>query len=149
MLSVLDSGRNGVLHASVRADNRYNRQVQMRLKFTAILALASMAMAQNIQAASPSSFTPPDLEGFSLHGENDADGDGDNIDETHIKHYLNSNGDSLVSMSINGVVWAWSLDTREDESPVSNYVIRDSDCDGIFDEVYSLDDEFHIPDCMK
>jgi hypothetical protein len=52
-------------------------------------------------------------------------------------------------MSINGVVWAWSLDTREDESPVSNYVIRDSDCDGIFDEVYSLDDEFHIPDCMK
>lgn len=146
---MLDSVHNGVLRESVRVDNRYNRQVQMRLKIIAILALAWVAMPQYIQAASPSSFTPPELEGFNLHGENDADGDGDNIDETHIKHYLNSNGDSLVSMSINGVVWAWSLDTRDDDSPVHNYVIRDSDCDGIFDEVYSLDDEFHIPDCMK
>jgi len=138
-----------VLHESVRVDSRYNRQVQMRLKYIAIPVLAWVAMTQHIQAASPSSFTPPDLAGFNLHGENDADGDGDNIDETHIKHYLNSNGDSLVSMSIKGVVWAWSLDTRDDDSPVHNYVIRDSDCDGVFDEVYSLDDEFHIPDCMK
>lgn len=149
MLSVLDSVHNVVLHEPFRVDSRDNRQVQMRLKFIAILTLAWVAMPQQIQAASPSSFTPPDLEGFNLHGENDADGDGDNVDETHINHYLNSNGDSLVSMSINGVVWAWSLDTRDDESPVHNYVIRDSDCDGIFDEVYSLDDEFHIPDCMK
>jgi hypothetical protein len=121
----------------------------MRLKLIPILALLYVAMPQQIQAASPSSFTPPDLEGFNLHRENDADGDGDSIDETHIKQYLNSNGDSLVSMSINGVVWAWSLDTRDDESGVHNYVIRDSDCDGVFDEVYSLDDEFHIPDCMN
>lgn len=149
MLSVLDSVGNGTLHESVRVDNRYNRQVQMRLKLISILALVYMAMPQQIQAASPSSFTPPDLEGFNLHQENDADGDGDNIDETHIKQYLNSNGDSLVSMSINGVVWAWSLDTRDDESGVHNYVIRDSDCDGVFDEVYSLDAEFHIPECMQ
>jgi hypothetical protein len=123
----------------------------MRLKLIPLLTLglAWAAIPQQVQAASPSSFTPPDLEGFTLHRENDADGDGDNIDETHIKHYLNSNGDSLVSMSINGVIWAWSLETRDDESGLRNYVIRDSDCDGIFDEVYSLDDEFHIPDCMK
>jgi len=123
----------------------------MRFKLipVSILALAWVAMPQQIQAAKPSSFTPPDLEGFTLHRENDADGDGDNINETHIKHYLNSNGDSLVSMSINGVIWAWSLETRDDESGLRNYVIRDSDCDGVFDEVYSLDDEFHIPDCMK
>jgi hypothetical protein len=123
----------------------------MRLKLIPLLTLglAWAAIPQQVQAASPSSFTPPDLEGFTLHRENDADGDGDNIDETHIKHYLNSNGDSLVSMSINGVIWAWSLETRDDESGLRNYVIRDSDCDGIFDEVYGLDDEFHIPDCMK
>lgn len=146
---MLDSLHNNVLHESHRVDNQYNRQVQMQLKFIPILALVYLAMPQQVQAASPSSFTPPDLEGFTLHGENDADGDGDNIDETHIRHYLNSNGDSLVSMSINGVVWAWSLDTRDNDSPVHNYVIRDSDCDGVFDEVYSLDDEFHIPDCME
>lgn len=149
MLSVLDCKHNGVLPDTVRVDSRYNRQVQMRLKFILILTLAWVAIPQHALAASPSSFTPPDLEGFNLHGENDADGDGDNINETHIRHYLNSNGDSLVSMSINGVVWAWSLDTRDDESPVHNYVIRDSNCDGVFDEVYSLDDEFHIPDCLK
>ena len=149
MLSVLDSVHKNVLRKFHRVDNRYNRQVQMQHKLIPILALVYVVMPQQIQAASPSSFTPPDLDGFNLHGENDADGDGDNIDETHIKHYLNSNGDSLVSMSINGVVWAWSLDTRDDESGVHNYVIRDSDCDGVFDEVYSLDDEFHIPDCMK
>ncbi|HYQ72095.1 MAG TPA: hypothetical protein VET88_09240 [Gammaproteobacteria bacterium] len=121
----------------------------MRLKLIPLLALASAAMPQLAQAASPSSFTPPDMAGFNLHGENDADGDGDKVNETRIKHYLNSNGDSLVSMSINGVVWAWSLDTNGDESGLRNYVIRDSDCDGVFDEVYGLDDEFHIPDCLK
>jgi len=94
-------------------------------------------------------FTPPDLDGFTLHDEREADGDGDGTNETHISHYLNQNGDSLVSMSTKGVVWAWSLDTRDNDSGVSNYVIRDSDCDGVFDEVYSLDDEFHVPDCLK
>jgi hypothetical protein len=121
----------------------------MRLKLIHLLALSCAAMPQLILAADPASFSPPDLAGYTLHGENDADGDGDNIEETHIRHYLNSNGDSLVSMSSNGVVWAWSLDTRDDDSGLRNYVIRDSDCDGVFDEVYSLDDQFHVPDCIK
>ena len=112
----------------------------MRLKHLPILSLAFVAILQQAHAANIATFTPPDLAGYTLQGENDADGDGDKVEETHIMHYLNSNGDSLVSMSINGVVWAWSLDTRDDESPVNNYVIRDSDCDGIFDEVYSLDE---------
>ena len=92
----------------------------------------------------------PGLEGAVPDGEErDADGDGDGVNETRIKHYLNNNGDSLVSMSIGGVIWAWSLDTRDNDSGVRNYVIRDSDCDGVFDEVYSLDDEFHVPECLK
>ena len=91
----------------------------------------------------------PDLGGFNIHDERDADGDGDGVKETHIKHYLNQSGDSLVSMTTNGRLWAWSLDTRDQESGTKNYVIRDSDCDGIFDEVYGLDDEFHVPDCAR
>jgi hypothetical protein len=121
----------------------------MRLKLIPLLALASATVLQFAHAADPSSFTPPDLEGFTLHRENDADGDGDKVNETHLRHYLNDNGDSLVSMSINGVVWAWSLDTRDNDSGVHNYVIRDSNCDGVFDEVYSLDDKFYVPDCLK
>ena len=92
---------------------------------------------------------PPSLDGFNLHVERDADGDGDEINETHIKQYLNQSGDSIVSMTTNGRLWAWSLDTRDQESGTKNYVIRDSDCDGIFDEVYALDDEFHVPDCAR
>jgi len=121
----------------------------MRLTFIPLLALACAALPQHAGAMDPKSFTPPALDGYTLHRENDADGDADGVEETHIKHYVNTNGDSLVSMSIKGVVWAWSLDTRDDESGLRNYVIRDSNCDGEFDEVYSLDDEFHIPDCLK
>jgi hypothetical protein len=121
----------------------------MRLKFMTLLVLACAAVPQQTPAASPSSFTPPDLDGYELSGENDADGDGDKVEETHIRHYRNSNGDSLVSMSTNGVIWAWSLETRDDSSGLRNYVIRDSDCDGVFDEVYSLEDQFFLPDCVK
>jgi hypothetical protein len=94
-------------------------------------------------------FTPPDLTGFTQHSERKADGDGDGVKETLIVQYLNPQGDSIVSMSTKGRVWAWSLETLNNNSSVHNYVIRDSDCDGVFDEVYSLDDKFHVPDCVK
>ena len=94
-------------------------------------------------------FEPPKLDGFNLHAESDADGDGDGKNETHIKQYFNTKGDSIVSMTTKGRVWAWSLNTRENDSAVRNYVIRDSNCDGVFNEVYSLDEEFHVPDCLK
>ena len=84
-----------------------------------------------------------------MHAEREADGDGDGVKETHIQQYLNQKGDSVVSMSSKGRVWAWSLNSRNDEYALRNFVIRDSDCDGVFDEVYSLDDEFHVPDCVK
>ena len=69
--------------------------------------------------------------------------------ETRLRQYLNPNGDSLVSFTTNGRLWAWSLDTRNDDVGPRNYVIRDSNCDGTFDEVYGLDDEFHVPDCAR
>jgi hypothetical protein len=94
-------------------------------------------------------FEPPKLDGFNVHAERDADGDGDGVKETHIKQYFNTAGDSIVSMTTKGRVWAWSLDTRDSKSGKSNYVIRDSNCDGKFEELYGLDDEFHVPDCLK
>ena len=111
------------------------------------LPLASLLVAmQHLQAAQ---FEPPVLEGYLLHDERDADGDGDDVKETHIQHYLNENGNSIFSMMTNGTLWAWSLDTHDDESGEKNYVIRDSNCDGVFDEVYGLDQEYHVPDCVK
>ena len=113
---------------------------------TIILTVSLAGMLRVVQAAQ---FTPPDLEGFNQHDERDADGDGDGKNETRLGQYLNSSGDSIVSFTSNGRLWAWSLDTRDDESGPRNYVIRDSNCDGVFDEVYGLDDEFHVPDCTR
>ena len=124
-------------------NERYTPRIPL---LTVILIVSLTGMLQMAQAAP---FTPPDLEGFKLHDERDADGDDDGNNETRLGQYLNSNGDSVVSFTSNQRVWAWSLDTRDDEAGPRNYVIRDSNCDGIFDEVYGLDDEFHVPDCVK
>lgn len=94
----------------------------------------------------------PDVAGFVLVGEEDGDGDGDGIKETHIRHYENRVGDRVFSMTTQGKVWAWSLASHPAAGaadPTSNYVIRDSNCDGAFDERYSLDEEFHVPDCLR
>jgi hypothetical protein len=124
-------------------NERYTPRIPL---LTVILIVSLTGMLQMAQAAQ---FTPPDLEGFKLHDERDADGDDDGNNETRLGQYLNSNGDSVVSFTSNKRVWAWSLDTRDDEAGPRNYVIRDSNCDGIYDEVYGLDDEFHVPDCVK
>ena len=116
---------------------------------TLLTVILLFAMACVLPAARATPFTPPELEGFNLHDERDADGDGDGKNETQIRHYLNANGDSLASFTSNERIWAWSLDTRDSEIGSENYVIRDSNCDGTFDEVYGLDDEFHVPDCVK
>jgi len=122
------------------------------LQFLPVLSLlitTLMLIPAQAGAETAGQFTAPDLDGFNLHDERDADGDGDGVNETHIKHYLNQSGDSIVSMTTNGRLWAWSLDTRDQESGTKNYVIRDSNCDDIFDEVYGLDDEFHVPACTQ
>ncbi|MGB7932768.1 MAG: hypothetical protein WCH04_11195 [Gammaproteobacteria bacterium] len=95
-------------------------------------------------------FNPPSLDGYSLADEHDADGDGDGVKETHVQQYFNPDGDSIYSMTTNGQLWAWSLETKgESTGGPLNYVIRDSDCDGVFDEVYSLEDKYYLPDCVK
>ena len=115
------------------------------------LVLVGILVAGTAAAtAQASQFSPPSMEGFSLYQEQDTDGDDDGVKETHIQQYLNASGDSIFSMTTNGRLWAWSLETKgETTSGPHNYVIRDSDCDGVFDEVYGLDDKYYLPDCVK
>ena len=127
--------------------NTNNKRYPAAIPFLTVMLMVSLTATMRVAEAT--NFTPPDLEGFNLHDERDADGDGDGKNETRLGQYLNANGDSIVSFTSNGRVWAWSLDTRDSELGPQNYVIRDSDCDGVFDEVYGLDDEFHVPDCVK
>lgn len=97
------------------------------------------------------SYTPPALEGYEFEREHDGDGNGDNVMETRIRHFLSPAGDRIFSMTTRGQLWAWSLDRQgDDDSDVGmNYVIRDSNCDGSFDERYRLEQEFHVPACLE
>lgn len=115
-----------------------------------LLSLGMLVVAWPGIAAEKGTYAPPSLEGFVIAHEYDADGDGDGVNETHVKQYRNMLGDSIFSMTTNGSLWAWSLDTAGDDSnPAINYVIRDSDCDGAFDERYTLDEEFRVPECLE
>lgn len=111
--------------------------------------VGTIALSGIPQLANAGQFEPPSLEGYTVHVEREADGDGDEVNETHVKQYLNQSGDSIVSMTTRGSLWAWSMDTHDSETGDRNYVIRDSNCDGTFDEVYSLDEDFHVPACLK
>ena len=126
---------------------KFQNGIRSRLSRGLLISLALFLCGTPLLEAAQ--FSPPDLAGFNLHAERDADGDGDGVNETHIRQYFNGTGDSVVSFTTRARLWAWSLDVREGESALKNYVIRDSDCDGVFDEVYGLDDEFHVPNCLK
>ena len=92
----------------------------------------------------------PELNDFAPHNEYDDDGDGDGVNETHVRRYISSKGDTAFSMTTSDRLWAWSLDSQsgDDTDIHKNYVIRDSNCDGVFDERYSLNAEFHVPACL-
>jgi len=94
-------------------------------------------------------FKAPSLDGYTMSGEEDGDGDGDGLKETHIVHYQNESGDRLFSMSTRGMLWAWSRQSHAGTESDKNYVIRDSNCDGVFEQRYDLDEEFHVPNCLQ
>lgn len=91
------------------------------------------------------------MEGFVKIQEYDGDGDNDGKKETRIRRFKNLNGDRMFTMTTNDQLWAWSLDSVGDEDSQidKNYVLRDGDCDGFFDERYRLDEAFNLPECLK
>lgn len=116
-----------------------------------LLAFCLVASPQFVFAVVKGVFQAPAIDTYILHGESDGDGDGDGVKETHIRRYLNKAGDSVFSMASGEKLWAWSLNTSgsDDTDLTKDYVIRDSNCDGIFDEKYRLDEEFHVPECIN
>ena len=47
------------------------------------------------------------------------------------------------------VMWAWSKQSHAGADSENNFVIRDSNCDGVYDQKYNLDEEYHVPECLK
>ena len=138
------------------ADDKTGHRCRARAASASMFIAAALACSVFLSPAPAAAmdtgtYQPPDLNRFLLINGDDADGDGDGVAETHVLHYQDVSGDKVFSMTTGDRLWAWSLKTPGQESNESgwNYVIRDSDCDGVFDEKYSLDEEFHVPDCAK
>lgn len=125
--------------------------VSARFFLRVVLVCFSCTVCWSVTAMEKGRYEAPDIEKYVSTGQSDGDGDGDGIRETHITRYRNLSGDRVFSMTIDNRLWAWSLDTGgDDDADVRrNYVIRDSDCDGVFDERYRIDEEFHVPACLK
>lgn len=114
-----------------------------------IMAFASAsAMAAEIGV-----FQPPNLENYAQEQEWGKDGDDDGLQETHFVRFMNPRGDKVVRMTTKGAVWAWIIKSHayplDSQDLGKNYVLRDSNCDGKYDERYSIDEHFELPECLK
>ena len=96
-------------------------------------------------------FTAPGLQAYRLQKAYQQDADGDGVEETHVHRYRSRVGDQVLSLSARGQVWAWTLDTANDDDAdiMANHVIRDSDCDGNFDQRYGLHEPYRLPVCLQ
>ncbi len=141
-----DTALPGVSHAASA-----HRRGWLVLVGLVLLALALALVARDERHADLVTYPAPSLEGYVLNGSYQGDGDADGINETHIRRYRDLDGNRIFSMTTQAHLWAWSLDGgNDDDSTIAdNYVIRDSNCDGSFDERYALGEPFHVPDCLQ
>ncbi len=138
-----DRGQTDRRHAGVKP--------LCRLATVLVVSTGMLLMAAQAPAMDSGEFQAPSLEHYVLQGKSEGDGDGDGVNETHIERFRDLDGDSIFNMTTHGTLWAWSLSTwGADPGDLDrNYVIRDSDCNGTFDERYRIDEEFHVPPCLK
>ena len=141
--------QTGVTMSSDRTIYRRERQRAPATGSLAAAALLAVLLTPSAKAVETGEFQPPSLDGFTFTSEEYADGDGDGVKETRVWHYSNGRGDRLYNMTTKGVRWAWSKQSHAGAGSENNFVIRDSNCDGIYDQKYSLDEEYHVPDCLK
>ena len=115
----------------------------------AAAAALLLLLAGSARAVEEGFFRGPGMEGFVKVQVYEADGDGDGEKETLVRRFRNLAGDRMFTMTTGEKLWAWSLDSAEGDGVENDYVLRDSDCDGRFDQRYGLDEEFTPPDCVK
>jgi hypothetical protein len=96
-------------------------------------------------------YPAPALDQFQPAGESEDDVDGDGVNETLIRRYINEAGESIFSLTTGDRLWAWSIaiPVGGQLDPTKSYLIRDSKCDGVFDEKYATDEDVQIPACLK
>ena len=132
-------------------DGEARRAAVLRGASLPLLIVVLLLSAAPSIAVETGLFTAPEMEGFVKIQELDGDGNDDGVKETRIRRFRNVNGDRMFTMTAKDQLWAWSVDAvDDDDSQINrNYVLRDSDCDGRFDERYRLDEGFNLPACLE
>ena len=120
----------------------------MKISRLVVLVFSYLGFCIDVMALETGKYPVPNMEGFVKIQEYLADGDEDGRKETTVRRFKNLEGQRMFSMTTKDQVWAWSRDSGGNELE-QNYVLRDSNCDGTFDERYSLDEEFKVPDCLS
>ena len=95
----------------------------------------------------PAGYEVPDLTGYEKLGQLLHDEDGDGKKETIFTIYRNDSGNFITTYSTSGRVWAFGKFRHRGDT--QGMVIVDSNCDGVFDQKYSADEEFSLPSCLK
>jgi hypothetical protein len=124
---------------------------RVRRVVAGMTTLCLMLALQPAIAAEQGEYPPPKLDNFQAAGESPADVDGDGANESLIKRYISEAGVTIFSLNTGDRLWAWSVANAEGDSldPSKSYVIRDSNCDGVFDKKYGVQEDFEIPACVK
>ena len=132
-------------------DGEARRAAVLRGASLPLLIVVLLLSAAPSIAVETGLFTAPEMEGFVKIQELDGDGNDDGVKETRIRRFRNVNGDRMFTMTAKDQLWAWSVDAvDDDDSQINrNYVLRDSDCDGSFDQRYRLDEGFNLPACLE
>lgn len=134
--------------------NRLVSQTSCRSRRCSVSIPTAVCLVVGLQSAhamEKGEYPPPTLDNFQPAGESEADVDGDGVNESLLKRYINEVGGSVLSLTTGDRLWVWSLASAEGDSldPSKSYVIRDSNCDGVFDEKYGAQEDFEIPACAK
>jgi hypothetical protein len=106
----------------------------------------------NVSKGEKNFFQSPNLKDYQLSKEWD-----DNSvwnKDTHVKMYRNENGDRVYGFLTNNQVWGWRVvlsNVKETGHDLTkNYKIRDSNCNGTFDEKYSIEEAWPgSPACAR
>ena len=98
-------------------------------------------------------YQPPSLEGYHFDKAKkfDKDWPEDGIKETLVERFLNSKGQGILKYTTKGKTWAWGImgNPSDRNDTTNNFLIRDSDGDGSYDEKYLGNEGFSLPDYLK
>ena len=97
-------------------------------------------------AVDSAGFPPPSVEGFESRGIHMMDGS-PAIEgaETAVEIFVNPVKDTIYRISLNGVTWGYGW--LPGGEAIQGHILRDSDCDGDYDEKWDPDAPFSAPEC--